>query len=220
MNKTTAALTAAGALALVAITWSECARVRRLETTAAQALAGQSHAVTTARAELAAMTARHDAAIQAQQVKVAAAQLETAEAVDAAAGIRIRTAAELRDARAAAATVEADRDLLAQEVESRGRKIEGLQLVIARQRYQIGTLDALARTTATALQEQRQQTDATIASMQAVVAQALKAEARARRRFIIYAGAGESVAPGDGWRPRFAAQVGGGVVLIRLPFGG
>jgi chromosome segregation ATPase len=213
MKPKTIALTAAAAV-LVTLTWTSWRTVRKWEAAYYQALAGKTQVVQEARADQAAMKARHDAAIAAKQQVADANAAKVVVAEAAAKSIRIRTAAEVAALRAASIPLAEQVRTLGDEVDARGLRITALDEVIARQREQIDGLDGLVTTTAAALDEQRQQNAGVIAELQNTIAKALKIEAQNRRRFTVYVGAGPSVAP-DGVL-RWSVQAGVGFALVRF----
>jgi chromosome segregation ATPase len=213
MKPKTIALTAAAAV-LVTLTWTSWRTVRKWEAAYYQALAGKTQVVQEARADQAAMKARHDAAIAAKQQVADANAAKVVVAEAAAKSIRIRTAAEVAALRAASIPLAEQVRTLGDEVDARGLRITALDEVIARQREQIDGLDGLVTTTAAALDEQRQQNAGVIAELQNTIAKALKIEAQNRRRFAVYVGAGPSVAP-DGVL-RWSVQAGVGFALVRF----
>jgi uncharacterized coiled-coil protein SlyX len=189
-------------------------RMRRWEAAYYQAVAAQAQVVVDAKADAAAMKARHDAAIAAKQQVADANAAKVVVAEAAAKSIRIRTAAEVAALRAASIPLAEQVRTLGDEVDARGLRITALDEVIARQREQIDGLDGLVTTTAAALDEQRQQNAGVIAELQNTIAKALKIEAQNRRRFAVYVGAGPSVAP-DGVL-RWSVQAGVGFALVRF----
>lgn len=163
------------ALLLAALAIAGYVRVAKWQAAYYLAVAGKSQVVQEAAAAQVAMAARHDAAIAAEVARVEAARQATAAAQAAAAQIRVRSAAELAAARQGAATIEADRDLLAGEVEARGLRITALDTVIARQAEQITALDGEVVTITAALDEQRALTSQVTEQLQRAVARALRA---------------------------------------------
>jgi len=166
---------AALALLLAALAIAGYVRVTRWQAAYYLAVAGKSQVVQEAAAAQVAMAARHDAAIAAEVARADASRQATAAAQAAAARIRVRSAAELAAARQGSATIEADRDLLAGEVEARGLRITALDTVIARQAEQITALDGEVVTLTAALDEQRALTAQVTGQLQQAVARALRA---------------------------------------------
>jgi len=201
---------AALALLLVALAITGHVRVAKWQSAYYLAVAGKSQVVQSAQADAAAMKARHDAALAAEAARVSAAQQATAAAQATAAQIRVRSAAELAAARQGAATIEADRDLLAGEVEARGLRITALDTVISRQVEQITALNGEVGTLTAALDEQRALTAQVTGQLQQAVARALRANTS---RW----GIGPVVAYGwgDDGRRHLAAGIGITYALIR-----
>lgn len=172
--KSHAIIVAVLTLLLIAMAITGYVRVTKWQSAYYLAVAGKSQVVQSAQADAAAMKARHDAALAAKQAEADAAQQATAAAMATAAQIRVRSAAELSAARQGAATIEADRDLLAGEVEARGLRITALDTVISRQAEQITALDGEVGTLAAALDEQRALTSQVTGQLQQAVAKALR----------------------------------------------
>jgi len=166
---------AALSLLLIAMGITGYVRVAKWQDAYYLAVAGKSKVVQEATAAQVAMKARHDAAIAAEVARADASRQATAAAQAAAARIRVRSAAELAAARQGSATIEADRDLLAGEVEARGLRITALDTVIARQAEQITALDGEVVTLTAALDEQRALTAQVTGQLQQAVARALRA---------------------------------------------
>lgn len=161
------------AVLLAVLTVTGYVRVTKWRAAYYLALAGKSEVVQSAKADAAAMKARHDAAIKAEVARVEVARQTTAAAQAAAAQIRVRSAAELAAARKRTSTIEADRDLLAGEVEARGLRITALDTVVTRQAEQITALDGEVGTLTAALDEQRALTAQVTGQLQQAVARAL-----------------------------------------------